>query len=198
MSLNQLLTIALFTFSMSISPGPNNIMVTSSGANFGLKKTIPHLLGIWVGFSSLMVLSALGLKQIFDLYPGLIKIIQFTGISYMFFLAWKIAHSSSLSGGKTIKKPISFFQAVLFQIMNPKAVMMSITSMSVYTVQGDNFFYSALVVIIVFNLTGFPSTTLWALSGSIIGKKLHNEKFRRVFNYSLGGLTACSAILLII
>ncbi len=198
MSFDQLMTIALFTFSMSISPGPNNIMVTSSGANFGLKKTIPHLLGIWVGFSSLMVLSALGLKQIFDLYPGLIKFIQIAGISYMLFLAWKIAHSSSKSDEKTIHKPISFIQAVFFQIVNPKAVMMSITSMSVYTVQGENFFYSALAVIIVFNITGFPSTTLWALSGSIIGKKLRNEKFRRVFNYSLGGLTACSALLLIL
>ncbi|MDA3940438.1 MAG: LysE family translocator [Spirochaetia bacterium] len=183
---------------MSITPGPNNIMVTASGANFGYKKTIPHLLGIWVGFSTLMILSALGLKQIFDLYPIMKTILKICGVSYMLFLAVKIMRSSGkIKEGKTAK-PFTLLQAALFQIINPKAVMMAITSMSVYTIKGDLFLTSSIYVILIFNIVGFPATSVWTLFGTLIGRKLKNEKFLKIFNYSLGGLTACAALLLII
>ena len=198
MTFAYVLPIILFTFTMSITPGPNNIMVTASGANFGYKKTIPHLLGIWFGFSSLMVLSALGLKQIFDLYPIMRNILKICGVSYMLYLAFKIMRSSDrVKEGKT-SKPFSFFQAALFQIVNPKAVMMAITSMSVYTIKGDLFFISSIYVILIFVLMGFPATSIWTIFGTIIGTKLKNEKNLKIFNYSLGSLTACAAFLLIL
>ncbi len=193
-----ILPIVFFTFSMSITPGPNNIMVTASGANFGYIRTIPHLTGIWFGFTTLMILSALGLKQIFDLYPIMKTVLKLCGVSYMLFLAVKIMRSNNkIKEGKTAK-PFSFIQAALFQIVNPKAVMMVITSMSVYTIKGELFLTSSIYVILIFNLIGFPTTSLWTLFGTIIGKKLKNEKFLRIFNYSLGGLTASAALLLII
>ncbi len=193
-----LLPIFIFTFSMSITPGPNNIMVTASGANFGYRRTLPHLAGIWFGFSTLMILSALGLKQIFELYPIMETILKIIGVTYMLFLAVKIMRSgNSIKEGKAAK-PFSFLQAALFQIVNPKAVMMAITSMSVYTIKGDLFVVTAIYVILIFNLVGFPATSVWTLFGTIIGKKLKNEKFRKIFNYSLGALTALAAILLII
>ena len=134
-SFAYILPIIFFTFSMSITPGPNNIMVTASGANFGYKRTIPHLLGIWFGFSTLMILSAFGLKQVFDLYPVMEIVLKICGVSYMLFLAVKIMKSSNkIEEGKTVK-PFSFLQAALFQIVNPKAVLVTITSMSVYTIK---------------------------------------------------------------
>ena len=193
-----IIPIVFFTFSMSITPGPNNIMVTASGANFGYKKTIPHLLGIWFGFSTLMILSALGLKQIFDLYPIMKNILKICGVSYMLFLALKIIRSGNHTDQGKSAKPFSFLQAALFQIVNPKAVMMAITSMSVYTIKGDLFFISSVYVILIFCLVGFPATCVWTLFGTIIGKKLKDQRFLKIFNYSLGGLTACAAILLIL
>ncbi len=193
-----ILPIIFFIFSMSITPGPNNIMVTASGANFGYRRTLPHLAGIWFGFSTLMVLSALGLKQIFDLFPIMKTILKVLGISYMLFLALKIMRSgNSIKEGKAAK-PFTFVQAALFQIVNPKAVMMAITSMSVYTIKGDLFRTSSILVILMFNLVGFPATSAWTLFGTVIGKKLKNDKFRKIFNYTLGGLTALSAVLLVI
>jgi threonine/homoserine/homoserine lactone efflux protein len=125
-------------------------------------------------------------------------VLKFCGVSYMLFLAVKIMRSSNkIKEGKTAK-PFSFIQAALFQIVNPKAVMMAITSMSVYTIKGDLFLTSSIYVILIFNLIGFPATSVWTLFGTIIGKKLKNEKFLRIFNYSLGGLTVCAALLLII
>jgi threonine/homoserine/homoserine lactone efflux protein len=192
-----ILPIIIFTFSMSITPGPNNIMVTASGANFGYRKTLPHLMGIWFGFSTLMIFSALGLKQIFDLYPVMKSVLKICGVSYMLFLAVKIMRSSNkMKEGKTAK-PFSFVQAALFQIVNPKAVMMAITSMSVYTIKGDLFLVSSFYVIVIFNLMGFPATSIWTLFGTLIGKKLKNKKFLKIFNYSLGALTVCAALLLI-
>jgi len=183
---------------MSITPGPNNIMVTASGANFGYKKTIPHLLGIWFGFCSLMVLSALGLKQVFEIFPLMKVILKVAGVSYMLFLAYKIMRSGKSIKNEQKESPISFGQAALFQIVNPKAVMMSITSMSVYTLEGDQFYLSAFLVIAIFFLMGFPSTSIWALFGTLIGKQLTKERNKKIFNYCLGGLTACAALLLLI
>lgn len=193
----RIIPIIFFTLSMSITPGPNNIMLTASGANFGFRKTIPHLSGIWFGMTSLLILSAFGLKKIFDLYPLLKTILKFAGIGYMMFLAWKIVGSRGGVKGGGSSKPISFFQAALFQIVNPKAVMMAITAISVYTVNGDLYFSTTFIVIILFLLTGFPSTALWAAFGTAIGSKLQDEKKRKIFNLSLGGLTACSALLLL-
>lgn len=197
MTLNIILPLLLFALTMSITPGPNNIMVTASGANFGFKKTIPHMLGVEIGFSLLMLLSALGLQKLFIYFPELKTLLKVTGVSYMLFLAFKIIRSKGPSEGENASKPFTFFQAVLFQVVNPKAVMMAITAMSVYTIKGDLFFISALTVILAFITAGIPSISLWAGFGTFIGKKLKNGKILKIFNYSMGGLTACSAVLLI-
>ena len=116
----------------------------------------------------------------------------------MLFLAYKIMRSGKSHKKEHSAKPITFVQAALFQIVNPKAVMMSITSMSVYTLEGDQFYLSAFLVIAIFFLMGFPSTSVWALFGTFIGKQLNNERNKKIFNYCLGGLTACAALLLIL
>lgn len=197
MSFSYILPVALFTITMSITPGPNNIMLTASGANFGFRRTLPHLLGIWFGFLLIMAVSAFGLKEIFDSFPAIRKALKYAGVAYMLFLAWKIARSgeSREAGGST--SPITFLQAALFQIINPKVIMMSFTVMSVYTLEGDRFALSALLVMAVFLLTGFPSTSLWALFGTVIGKKLKSGRNLKIFNCTLSGLTAAVAISLL-
>lgn len=196
MTFAYIIPIILFTFTMSITPGPNNIMVTASGANFGYRRTIPHLMGIWFGFCSIMVVSALGLKQFFNLYPLLKDILKYSGVSYMLFLAWKIARSKRSDESKGENKPISFFQAAVFQIINPKAIMMAITVISVYTLEGELYYSSVLMVISIFFLIGFPSTSAWAVFGMVIGKMLQKERNLKIFNFFLAGLTVCSAVLL--
>jgi len=198
MSTTFLFPIILFALSTSITPGPNNIMLTASGANFGFKRTIPHIFGVWFGVFLLLVLSAFGLQKLFVIFPPLKFILKIAGVSYMLFLAFKIASSKNTTEKKVITKPLTFFQAAAFQVVNPKAVMMAVTSMSVYTLKGEYFLLSALAVVVAFFMIGIPSISLWAGFGTIIGRYLKNNTVFKIFNYSMGALTACSAILLII
>lgn len=198
MNTYNILSIVVFAITMSITPGPNNIMLTASGANYGYLRTLPHILGILFGVALLNSLSALGLKQIFILMPSLKKILKFIGSGYMLFLAYKIASSKKRNKNRGSGKPFNFFQAAGFQVLNLKAVLMTITSMSVYTQEGDSYYTSALIIIVVFIVCGFPSISIWAGFGTVIGNFFKNEFLLKVFNYIMGGLTAVCAVLLLL
>jgi len=128
-----LLAVFLFAVSSTITPGPNNIMVMTSGLNFGVKSTIPHLLGVCIGFPIMVILLGLGLGLIFDLYPFIHEFIKIFGVLYLLYLAWKIANSTSQIAGKQQQKPFSFIQAALFQWLNPKAWIMATSAIAAYT-----------------------------------------------------------------
>lgn len=191
------LPVILFAVTMSVTPGPNNIMLTASGANFGFRKTIPHILGIIIGVAFLNVLSALGLSKLFQVLPNLKTILKILGVTYMLFLSYKIVTSKRHNNGNKRSKPFNFFQAALFQLLNPKAVLMSITSMSVYTIT-NQYVQSSTAVIIIFMICGLPSISLWAGFGTVIGKLLNNSKILRLFNLIMGGITALCAVIIVI
>lgn len=195
----NLLPLFLFALTMTTTPGPNNIMLAASGAGFGLTATIRHIFGIWTGMVLLLTLSGLGLNRLFSLLPWLENILRWAGIAYIFYLAFKMALSrGSGSEKKERGQPLTLIQAALFQIINPKALMMTVTAISVYTQPGENYIYSLLILIVVFTVVGFPSSFLWTGFGSLIGSLLKRKRNLKLYNYTMGGLTALSALFLLI
>ena len=119
MSFELILPLLLFSISMTITPGPNNVMVTASGVNFGYKKTLPHILGITFGFPVMIVLIGLGLGSVFKSFPVIHHILKYIGATYLLYLAWKIATFSNVNNNGDRNKPFTFWQAVIFQWINP-------------------------------------------------------------------------------
>jgi len=172
-------------------------MLTASGANFGFKRTIPHILGIQGGLLSLMALTALGLGVVFRQFPQLQTILKIAGSGYILYLAWKIARISSLKNAKKEGKPFTFFEAALFQFLNPKALVMAISAMTTFTIAGPDYASSAITVTLVFAVICLPSISFWAGFGVAVGRLLNTPRRCRIFNTTLGAVTALSVILII-
>lgn len=191
------LPLLIFCFSTSITPGPNNLMIMLSGVKFGLKKSMPHYLGIILGFCAMVILVGLGLGAIFTRFPILHEIIKYAGALYMLYLAAKIVmsdpHLTKVSGKD---KPLSFFQAVLFQWINPKAWIMAIGSVATYTTISGNMFTQILIIGLVYLLSGIPCTGTWLVCGAALSKYLHNPSHMRKFNWTMGFLLALSILLM--
>ena len=186
-----------FAVACCITPGPNNMMLTASGANFGFRRTIPHILGIAFGMVVMFVIAAAGLGSLFSAYPAFQTILKIAGIAYLFYLSWKIAMASPGEGPGESGKPFSFMQAAAFQFLNPKAFMIIITSISTFTLGGEQYILSAVLVTAVFFFICLPSVSVWAGFGTAIGRLLKNPRTIRIFNVSMGGLTAGSAFLML-
>ena len=131
-----ILALANFVFAASITPGPNNLMLATSGLNFGLTRTIPHMLGVVFGFLLMVFLACLGLGKVFQIVPILQTVLTYLGGAYMLYLAYRIATASGISNGAAKSKPLSFTEAALFQWINPKAWMMAITFSSAFGLIG--------------------------------------------------------------
>ena len=196
MDISLILAISLFGFVMSVTPGPNNIMLLASGAQFGYQKTLPHILGILIGIASMLVLSLLGLGLVFERYPILYDALKIVGTIYLFWLAWKVATAStdvnSLNVKKTKTKPMSLLNAILFQYVNPKAWAMTIGSISSFTLAGEHYVESGLWIMFCFATTGFVAISLWAYLGVNIAERLTTSTRKKVFNYTMGLMTVAT------
>lgn len=190
-------SLLLFVFSVTITPGPNNLMVTASGSNFGYLRTLPHILGITAGFTLLIVSVAAGLGTVFVNFPGLQLGLKATGAAYLLWLAWKIATASASADAGSEGKPMSLLQAFLFQWVNPKAWTMAITGISAFALDGSAMVWSLVLITAVFSLVVFPICSFWALLGVKVSRVLRSENARRWFNRCLGLLTASSVVLII-
>src|SRR5262245_30490319 len=133
MTIEQIFALALFAFATSITPGPNNTMVLASGANFGLRATVPHLIGIDLGFALMVVAVGLGLASLFVALPFLHAVLKYAGAAYLLYLAWRIASAGAPKVGETAGRPMTFLQAALFQWLNPKGWMSAIGAVATYT-----------------------------------------------------------------
>ena len=192
------LPLVAFAFATSVTPGPNNIMLTSSGLNFGFVRTIPHMLGISSGFFVMFSCVAFGLHQVFEQFPVLQELLRIIGVIYMLRLAWLIARSGKVEAGQSRLKPMTFIQAALFQFVNAKAVMMAVSAVAVFALPGEQFALSAIIVGGVFSLVNLPSISIWTAFGAAIGKVLTDERKLKQFNYGLATLTAASVALFFI
>lgn len=179
--------LALFAFVSSITPGPNNLMLMASGANFGMRLTLPHMFGVALGFTFMLALVGLGIVQLFDAYPLSYTILQVASVAYLLFLAYKIATSASPTGSEQRRaKPFTFIQAALFQWVNPKAWTMALTAVSLYA--PDKQTDAVLMVAIVFGMVNFPSISVWVLLGQQIKSWLASPARLRTFNMTMAVL----------
>ena len=189
----ELLSISLFWFVAAYTPGPNNVVASYSGFNFGVKKTIPHILGVALGFTSLVLLLTIGLINVFKLFPIIQIVIRYLGTIFLIYLAYKIASSTS---SDEIKKenPVKFIETFLFQYLNPKGVMVAIIVVSTYVELGENYLNHATQVVALAFLFSSTSITLWTFIGKFLRKFATNDKFIKYFNYAMSGLLLLSII----
>ncbi len=189
----EIFSIALFWFVAAYTPGPNNVVASYSGFNFGIAKTIPHILGVTLGFTSLVLFLTIGLINIFKLFPIIQLIIKYLGTLFLLYLAYKIAFSSG-SGEVKRENPVKFIETFLFQYLNPKGVSVAIIVVSTYVELGVNYINYATQVVFLAFLFSSTSITLWTFIGKFLRKFATNEKFIKHFNYVMSVLLLLSII----
>jgi len=190
-----LLPLAIFATVTSITPGPNNILLTASGANFGFRRTVPHMIGISIGFLSLIIVSGLGVGALVAATPWLHGALKIVGAGYLVWLAWQLARAGS-SESMSRARPMRFHEAALFQYVNPKAWMMAVGAIAAFTTPGGDYALELALIAVIFTIINLPCVSLWALFGVGIGRFLTDERARLVFNLVMAGLTVLSALLL--
>ena len=192
MEYQQLIALVTFSFVSTVSPGPNNIMLMTSGANVGFMRTIPHMLGITFGFSLMVFLVGFGLMGLFIAYPIIQQSLRIISMMYLVYLAFKIATSKPMTNKASNYSPMTFMSAASFQWINPKAWTMALTAISVYassTAQQD-----ILIVSLIFGLVNIPSVSLWAAAGKKLQTILQVPVRIKVFNYCMAGLLIGSIV----
>jgi threonine/homoserine/homoserine lactone efflux protein len=179
----ELLLLIGISFSLGFTPGPNNAVASFSGFNFGIKKTIPLILGVGFGYTILVILINFVLISTFKKYPMIQEVIRILGNFFLLYLAYKISFSVTSSATKSVN-PVNFFDTFLFQFINPKGVMAAITLISNF-VREEDYLSSSLTVIIVCSLTAFLSITCWSFLGKFLRKFATNNSFIKRFNYAM-------------
>ncbi len=186
------LAIFIFGVSTGITPGPNNIMLMTSGMNFGIKRSIPHVLGICVGFPVMIILIGLGFSIVFEKFPILHEVIKILGLVYLLYLSWLIANASPDKLESKESKPFTFLQAALFQWVNPKAWVVATSSISAYTTLEGNIYSQVLIIAISFFFAAIIATSTWLVFGKGIKQILQSAKQQRIFNISMAALLVAS------
>ena len=190
MSYELLAGLALFAFVSSITPGPNNLMLMASGANFGFRRTIPHMTGVALGFILMLILVGIGLVQVFDAYPISYTVLKVVSVAYLLYLAWKIANAAPPSEVDEAGRPFTFLQAAAFQWVNPKAWAMGLTATSVYA--PDPSTTSILLVASVFAAINYPCVGAWTMLGQQMRRILTSAARLRAFNVTMALLLVAS------
>ena len=188
MTLDIFAALVLFAFVTSITPGPNNLMLLASGVNFGFRRTIPHMLGIGAGFLSLLLGVGFGLGAVLAAYPALHGALKIGGGAYLLYLAWRIAMTRSMGeagAADPAARPMTFMEAAAFQWVNPKAWVMAVTAMAVYT-SPQAPFLSVVLVALAFAVVNVPSVSTWAGFGVALRGFLADPARLRWFNIAMG------------
>lgn len=186
-----LLPLAMFIFVSSITPGPNNVMLTASGANFGYQRSIPHMLGITVGVAVMLLLVGAGLGTLFERIPMLYSALQWVGAAYLVWLAWKVATSGRAQASQAGSRPFGFWQAAAFQWVNPKAWLMCVGVVAAYT-SPTSYWPSLMLGAVVMLAVNYPCISVWTLFGTVIGRWLQSPRALQIFNGVMAGLLLLS------
>lgn len=190
MNTDLLLALAGFAFVTSATPGPNNMMLMASGANFGLRRTLPHMLGVSLGFGVMVVLLGLGVDRLIATTPGLAQALKWLSLIYMLWLAWKIASAGGPATQRAGARPLTFLQAAAFQWVNPKAWAMALGALSAYAAGVGG----ALVVGAVFVMVNLPTVSIWAAMGQGLRSLLATPVRLRLFNVTMALLLIASML----
>lgn len=188
------LAILLFVITSCGTPGPNNIMVMTSGINHGFRKTIPHVVGINIGFPLMIVLVGFGFNKIFQQFPIVYNLLQIVSVIYLLYIAYNMLGSNMAKSNKTDNKPFGFVQAAIFQWINPKAWIMAIGALAAFTSVNAEFEYltQTLIIASMFIIFGAPCTTFWLYSGSKLKNILSKPIYLTIFNSTMALLLVLS------
>jgi threonine/homoserine/homoserine lactone efflux protein len=189
-----ILTSIPFMTSMGITPGPNNILVASSGVNFGFRATIPHILGITVGYPVMLLIVGLGLAKMFIAIPAVHIVLKYICIAYLLYLAWRIAITSAMGEAKGTPKPMTFLQAVAFQWVNGKGWVIALGAVTTYTVVDRTLPLQIAALASIAVAITLVCVSCWTFFGAVLRQFLHTEKRRRWFNYSMAALLVLSIL----
>jgi threonine/homoserine/homoserine lactone efflux protein len=188
-----LYALVVFSFVSAITPGPNNLMLLSSGLNFGFRRTIPHMLGVDLGFAIMVGLVGIGLDAVFSRFPTLLPTMRYAGAAYMLWLAAKLAIAGPVGDAEYDGRPLSFLGAAAFQWINPKAWVIAVSALTAYAVS-ENYTRSVLIVALVSGLVTAPCIAAWVLFGTAMRRFLSNPRFVRPFNVAMALLLVVSIV----
>lgn len=186
-----------FAVSMSATPGPNNAMVAASGATFGFARTVPHMLGIAVGFPVMLVAVAVGAGDLLRAAPSVHEILKWAGAAYLLWLAFRIATASPAvkdGGAKRGSKPLSFVQAALFQWINPKGWVIAISAVVTFTDAGSSALLKAVSLAAIFLVVILPTIAFWTMTGVGAARLLRTARAMRAFNLTMAALLVASLV----
>jgi len=186
------IALLIYAFVSSVTPGPNNLMLLASGVNFGFRRTVPHMLGISAGFLTMLLVVGLGLGAVLDAVPGLHLALKILGGAYLLYLAWRIAMAGQPGkAGHSRARPMTFLEAAAFQFVNPKAWVLAVTAMALYTSPASHV-GSVMVIAASFTAVNLPSVSVWAGFGVALRGLLADPIRLRLFNIVMGLLLAAT------
>jgi len=191
MTLEVLLAFIAYAFVTSITPGPNNSMLLTSGLNYGFTRSLPHILGVSIGFALMVVGVGAGLGGLFAAYPLLYSALRIGGAVYLLYLAWLIAMARPMEDSVEISRPFGFWTAAGFQWVNPKAWIMAMGAITNYA-PAEGGLAAVIFLAIIFALINAPSVSLWVIFGARLRRYLSNPRYLRFFNLSMAGLLVLS------
>jgi len=183
-----------FLASMGLTPGPNNILVATSGVNFGFRATLPHILGVTFGYPVMLLIVGLGLAKVFIAVPQIHVVLKYICIVYLLYLAWRIATAAALSEGRKIARPLTFWQAAAFQWVNGKGWVVALSAVTTYTVVNSTLSLQIVALSAIALLITLGSVCTWTFFGALLRQYLHTERRRLLFNYSMAALLVASII----
>ena len=191
--MDTLLPLLGFAIAMSVTPGPNVLMVAAAAANHGVRATVPHMLGITIGFAAMLVIVGLGLAGPFAAWPLLHAVLKWGGAAWLLVLAWKIARAGAPGEGPS-RPPLGFVGAALFQWVNPKAWMIALAAIPAFTTPEGDLLAETLVIAAAFALVCFPCTLVWAGLGAGASRVLRTEGALNIFNIAMAVLLVASLV----
>ncbi|MBV2358846.1 LysE family translocator [Thalassococcus sp. CAU 1522] len=192
MSPDVFLALVVFAASTVFTPGPNNLMLMASGANYGLRRSLPHLCGVAYGFPAMIVPVGLGVMQLFDLWPASYTVLKIVSVLYLLWLAWKIAHAGAPKAATAESRPLTFLQAAAFQWVNPKAWSMALGAITLYATGRD--LGAVLWVAGTYAAIGTFSALTWTVLGTGVRRLLARPSRLRVFNWTMAALLVASML----
>ena len=197
-NLELVLAISSYYFVMFVTPGPNNSILTASGIKFGFIRTVPNIFGIPFGHALQLTLVILGLGKLFELFPIILSFLKYLGAAYLLYLSWKMLGSLKVSEISEKMSPLKFYEAVLFQFVNPKAWVICVTAVALFFPYEENYIVGIIFMVIMAVTICFPSISIWALGGSIIRNYLKNKKIKIFVEWLLAILLVGTAITIVV
>ena len=190
------LAFATYSFVMSITPGPNNVMLTASGATYGFRKTVPHIWGVVAGFSAVLLAVCAGLDALFTRWPEIHSVLRWFGAAYLVYLGWRILRSGEAAAGES-RKPLTVMEAAGFQFLNPKAWVMTLTAAALFLPRELGLLTACAYMVGIMAVVNLPCITVWALFGSSMRGFLAKPAGRATFNVVMAVAMVATAIAMV-